>query len=164
MKSLQKLVFAAVVAASPLAMAASASAATPHEDSLQAFWESLSAGSWWTQTGNTFTGNYSAGSSAVVSGPLLAITSTLYSWSLQIFTIGSTTYAKGSETYGTQSINFVFNGSSYVDDGTAFGPKSTSYSVDTSYTVPGPVAAAGLPALIGFAGWAAWRRRRSVAA
>lgn len=42
-----------------------------------------------------------------------------------------------------------------------FGPVTVSNGVPNPTVVPGPIAGAGLPILIGFAGYAAWRRRKA---
>lgn len=42
-----------------------------------------------------------------------------------------------------------------------FGPVTVSNGVPNPTVVPGPIAGAGLPILLGFAGYAAWRRRKA---
>lgn len=66
-------------------------------------------------------------------------------------------YAAG--TYWSSAISFDV--STLTVSMVGYNFTATPTPIDTSITVPGPVVAAGLPAVIGLIGFAAWRRRHS---
>lgn len=64
----------------------------------------------------------------------------------------------------TKVVNTVWSGTLTFTGGNTVTFQSTALAAPQSFTsVPGPVAAAGLPALLGLMGFAAWKRRRAAA-
>lgn len=155
-KALRRVTAAlAVGTAMTVAQPVMADTITTTGTSLIDYWNSIKS-NWWTMAGTIVTGSWS-NTGTTTYGP--GITNTVisaYSWMLSI----SSTVAEGLETQIDTSLLNV-NGTFY---GPEVGDPKTSAVVSASLAVPGPVAAAGLPGVLALLGYAAWRRRKTLAA
>lgn len=151
--------------ASALAFGVAVPAKATINSTLTDYWNSLGS-SWTSLVGQTVTGSYTVSNPTDFGNGYVSLVDTVYSWQLAISKAGQTFSALGSAWAQSSSGYLTFNGNQ-ITPTTNFAVDSNVKveSVSASITVPGPVAAAGLPAaLIGLIGYGLYRRRTATAA